>query len=159
MSSASVACKQCKAPMSLHPVDPVCGEEGALKVTLIQLPALVCPNTHRRFVRPEFPLTLLERVSGTDLDTLPEGKKSGLLFKSYQCGGCSAMLEKEASRRETFDFDVMLEELPPFRVELEAPLYKCSACAREQLRTRDDLRKLLPAAMARAFKAANLRPE
>ncbi|MGQ0750324.1 MAG: hypothetical protein ACT4PS_07310 [Betaproteobacteria bacterium] len=159
MNTASVACKQCKSAMSMQPVDPVCGEEGALKVTLIQLPALVCPNTHRRFVSPEFPLTLLERVSGSDVDTLPEGKKSGLLFKSYQCGGCGAMLEKESGRRETYDFDVLLQELPPFRVELEAPLYKCSACGTEQLRTRDELRKLLPAAMARAFKAANLKPE
>ena len=158
MNTASVACRQCKAAMSVRPVDPVCGEEGALKVTLIQLPALVCPNTHRRFVRPEFPLTLLERVSGQDIDTLPEGKKSGLLFKSYQCGGCGAAIGKEG-RRETFDFDVVLGELPPFRVELETPLYKCSACAKEQLRTRDEIRKLLPAAMARAFKAANLRPE
>lgn len=159
MNTASVACRQCKAAMSLHPADPVCGEEGALKVTLIRLPALACPNTHRRFVNPEFPLTLLERVSGRDIGTLPEGKKSGLLFKSYQCGACGAALEKGAGRRETFDFDVALGELPPFRVELETTLYACSACGKEQLRARDEIRRLLPAAMARAFKAANLKPE
>lgn len=159
MTAASMACKKCKAAMSMHPIDPVCGEEGALKVTLIQLPAMVCPNTHRRFAMREFPLMLLERVSTKDLETLPAGKKSGLVFKSYQCGACGAALEKGAGREESFDFDVTLEALPPFRVEVATPLHKCTSCGKEQVRARDDIRKLLPAAMARAFKAAGLDPE
>lgn len=159
MNTASVACRQCKAAMSLLPIDPVCGEEGGLKVTLIHLPALVCPNTHRRFAMPQFPLKLLQHVSAKDIETLPEGKKSGFLFKRYQCGACGAALEKGAGREETFDFDVTLEALPPFRLELGAPLYKCTSCGKEQVRAREDLRKRLPAAMAHAFKAANLKPE
>jgi DNA-directed RNA polymerase subunit RPC12/RpoP len=159
MSTAEMTCRQCKAAMALHPIDPVCGEDGPLKVTLIRMPAMVCPNTHRRFAMPRFPLMLLERVSQQHIDTLPEGKKSGLLFKKYQCGDCGADLEKGAGRDETFDFDVTLESLPGFRVELTAPLYKCTACGKEQLRGRDEIRQSLPAAMALAFKAANLKPE
>jgi len=158
MGTAAMACKVCKAEMALHPIDPVCGEEGALKVTLIQLPAMVCPNTHRRFAMPQFPILLLDRIAGTDIDTLPAGKKSGLIFKHYQCSACGAALEA-AGREESFDFDVTLENLPPFRVQLATQFYNCTSCGKAQMRSRDDVRKLLPAAMARAFKAARLNPE
>jgi hypothetical protein len=159
MTAPSMTCKQCKSGMSLQPLDPACGEQGVLKVTLIQLPALVCPNMHRRFAMPEFPILVLERVAGKEMETLPAGKKSGLLFKNYHCGTCGAALDKGAGREETFDFDVTLEGFSPFRVELTLPLHKCASCGKEQLRALDEVQKLAPPAMARAFKAAGLHPE
>jgi len=144
MSTAAMACRVCKAEMALHPIDPVCGEEGALKVTLIRLPAMVCPNTHRRFAVSQFPILLLERLSGNDIDTLPAGTKSGLLFKRCPCGACGAPLAG-AGREESFDFDVKLESLPPFRVQLATTLYSCTSCGKAQVRSRDDVRKPLPA--------------
>lgn len=159
MTAASMTCKQCKTGMTLQPLDPVYGEQGAMKVTLIQLPALVCPNMHRHFAKRAFPLLLLDRVAGKDMETLPAGKKSGLLFKNYQCGTCGAALDKGAGREETFDFDVALEDLPPFRVELGLPLHKCTSCGKEQIRSLEEMQKLLPPAMAHAFKAAGLNPE
>lgn len=159
MAATSTTCKQCGAGMSLQPLDPVCGEQGALKITLLRLPALVCPNMHRRFAMREFPIRLLERVAGRDMQELPAGKTSGLLFKDYHCGTCGAALEKGDGREETFDFDVTLEELPPFRVELTLPLHKCTSCGTEQIRSLDKMQKLAPPAMAHAFKAAGLPPE
>ena len=159
MAATSMTCKQCGSAMSLQPLDPAFGAKGALQVTLIHLPAWICPNMHRRFPMREFPVRLLERVAGRDMATIPAGKKSGLLFKNYHCGTCGAALAKGEGRQETFDFDVMLEGLPPFRVELAMPLYSCASCGKEQLHTLEDMQKLAPAAMAHAFKAAGLEPE
>lgn len=159
MTATSMTCKQCKTGMSLQPLDPVCGEQGVLKVTFIQLPALVCPNMHRHFATPEFPILVLDRVAGKDMETLPAGKKSGLLFKHYHCSACGAELDKGDGREETFDFDLTLEELPTFRIELTLPLHKCTSCGKEQIRSLDEMQKLAPPAMAHAFKAAGLHPE
>ena len=158
MAATSMTCKQCRAEMSLQPLDPVCGQQGVLKVTLIRLPALVCPNMHRRFAMREFPIRVLERVAGKEMPELPAGKTSGLLFKNHHCGTCGAALGKDG-REETFDFDVALEGFAPFRVELTLPLHKCTSCGKEQLRSLTEMQKLFPAAMARAFKAAGLPPE
>lgn len=159
MTATGMTCKQCRAGLSLQPLDPVCGEQGGLKVTFIQLPALVCPNMHRHFATQEFPVIVLDRVAGKDMETLPAGKKSGLLFKHYYCSACGAELEKGKGREETFDFDVALQGLPPFRVEMAVPLHKCTSCGKEQVRTLEEMQHLAPPAIAHAFKAAGLHPE
>jgi hypothetical protein len=38
------------------------------------------------------------------------------------------------------------------------PVYKCSACGKEQMHSLKEVRKLTPAAMAHAFEDANIPP-
>lgn len=159
MAKTGATCEQCRAPMTLQPIDPVCGERGVLKVTLLQLPALVCPNMHMRFAVPDFPQLLLDRLAGEDMKKIPAGEKRGLLFKHYHCGACGGKLGDGKSREETFDFDIAVKELSPFRVELTVPLYACSACGKEQIRSLPEIKKLAGPALAQAFKAAGLRPD
>lgn len=144
--------------MTLQPVDPVFGEQGVLKVVLLQLPALACINQHRRFAMPDFPRLLIDRVVGEEMATLPAARARGWLFKRYACGGCGAKLRSGEGREETFDFDIALAELPPLRVEVTVPLYTCASCGKEQIRSLGKMRKLVPAAMAHAFRAAGLQP-
>ena len=158
MAETRATCKRCQATMTLQSVDPVCGQHGVLKVTLLQLPALVCPNMHMRFAVPDFPALLLERLAGEDMTKVPAGEKRGLLFKHYHCGACGAKLGSGEAREDTFDFDIALKGLSPFRVELTLPLYQCPACGKEQIRSLQELRKLAAPAMARAFEAAGLHP-
>lgn len=158
MTEKQATCRQCRSAMTMQPVDPAFGEEGAVKVVLLQLPALICPNQHKRFVTAEFARQLLEHVSGGEMVKLPAANAEGWLVKRYACGGCGAKLESQESREETYDFDVALADLPPMRVEVTVPLEKCAACGREQVRKLTQLREQLPAAMAHAFQAAGLRP-
>lgn len=158
MTEKHAKCRQCQTAMAVHPVDPAVGEEGALKVVLLHLPALVCPNQHKRFVTPDFPRQLLDRVSGGEMANLPAAKTDGWLVKRYACGGCGAKLESAEGREETYDFDIALPDVPMMRVEITVPLEKCGACGMEQVRKLAALRELLPAAMAHAFQAAGLRP-
>lgn len=159
MTATTKTCKQCRAEMSLQRLDPVCGEQGVLKVTLIQLPAFVCPNQHRHFALRDFPMVLLDRVASEEMMKLAAGEKRGLIFKHYHCGGCGAALAKGEGREETFDSDVTLEGLSPFRVELTVPVYKCPSCGKEQVRSLKEIQELAAPAMAHAFKAADLHME
>lgn len=158
MADTHAKCRQCRTAMTLQPVDPVFGEEGALKVVLMHLPLLICANQHKRFATPDFPRQLLERVSGEEMTKLPAAKADGWLVKRYACGGCGAKLQGGEAREETFDFDVALPELPPLRVEVTVPLEQCASCGKEQIRRLEKMRELLPAAMAHAFQAAGVRP-
>ncbi len=157
MAETRTICKLCRAEMTLQPIDPVCGKAGVLQVTLIQLPSWVCPNLHRRFAVPDFPL-LLERVAGEEMAKLPAGEKRGVLFKHYHCRACGAKLGDGEARTETFDFDVAFKGLAPFRVELDVPVYRCVSCGKEQMRSFQKMRQLMPPAMAHAFKVAELHP-
>lgn len=155
----STKCRLCEAEMRLQSVGEVSGEQGTLKITFPQLPALLCPNGHKRFAVPEFPMLLLDHLAGEDEAGLPAGEKRGLIFKEYHCGACGAKLGGGNSQVRTFGFDVGFKDVPAFRVELTAPVYKCSACGREQLRSLGEIQELTPPAMAHAFRAAGLKPE
>ncbi|MFN7087081.1 MAG: hypothetical protein ACK4N4_10725 [Burkholderiales bacterium] len=152
-------CRQCETGMQLQPLGDASGEHGVLRITFRQLPALVCPNGHKRFAVPDFPLRLLDRLAGEDETKLPAGKKRGLIFKEYHCGSCDARLGAGDSQSRTFGFDVDLENLPDFRVELTAPVYRCASCGREQLRSLEEIQNLTPPALAHAFQAAGLKPQ
>lgn len=151
-------CRQCGSELRAETIDSMSGEEGALKVTLSGFPVMVCERGHRHFMVPDFPLRLLKRVTGDDEASLPSGRKKGLIFKEYLCGKCGEKLGPEAHTKP-FGFDVGVDDFPKFRLELNVPVYTCSACGREQLRDREEVKALTPAAMAQGFQAAGLRPE
>lgn len=156
MNAATATCRRCKAEMHFEPLSGVTGDEGGITVTFQGLPALVCAQGHRRFVRPEFPVQLLKRLSGTV--QMPAGEARGVLFKSYHCGSCGEKLASAAPNPKTFEFDVGLEGLDPFRVALMVPVYACPSCGREQVRSLTEVTDRTPAAMARAFQSAEIPP-
>ena len=151
-------CRQCGTELHAETIDSVSGKEGVLQVTMSGFPAMVCERGHRHFMVPDFPAKLLKHVTDDDEATLPSGRKTGLIFKEYLCGKCGEKLGAEASTKP-FGFDVGVEDFPKFRLELNVPIYTCSACGHEQLRDRDEVKALTPAAMAQGFQAAGLRPE
>ena len=156
MDPATATCKKCKAEMHLEPLSGVIGSEGSVKVTFPKLPALVCGQGHRRFVRPEFPAELLERLSSNA--EVPAGEARGMLFKSYHCGKCGEKLGAASPAPGTFGIDVGLKGIEAFRVELEVPVYACPSCGKEQVRSLDEFARSTPRAMARAFQSAGIPP-
>jgi len=142
--------------MHLEPLSGVTGDDGGITVSFPRLPALVCGQGHRRFVRPEFPVQLLKRLSSTV--QMPAGEARGVVFKSYHCGSCGTKLAGAAAGSKTFEFDVGLEGVDPFRVALMVPVYTCPSCGREQVRSLAEVADRTPAAMARAFQSAEIPP-
>jgi DNA-directed RNA polymerase subunit RPC12/RpoP len=75
------------------------------------------------------------------------GREQGMIFKKHLCGDCAKELASNSERRQAFPFDLTYESTPPFKIEIELPLYKCSGCGKEQLRSAKDLHNHIPAAM------------
>lgn len=156
MNTATAVCRKCQSEARVESLPGVAGDEGGVRVNFPALPALVCARGHRRFVMPGFPAGVLERLSAGL--QLPAGKAKGLLVKRYYCGACDAALDRGATADRTYGVDVDVKETGPVRVELTVPVLACPACGREQVASPDEIAKLVPAAMARAFQSAEIPP-
>jgi len=149
-------CPICKSDTAPARVDSTTGEDATLSVTVQDLPVLECTQGHRLFAMADFPLLLLDRLMEQDEPSLPASQTKGLLFKHYTCAGCGSELESTADRKHTFHIDVELPEVPAFGVDLTTPVHRCARCGREQVHSLKELRSHTPAALAHAFKAAQL---
>lgn len=156
MTNKPKTCAICREPAAPARIDDVTGEEKELAVTLRGMPVLVCGNGHRQFVNPDFPLLLLDHLTELDEPKLPAGSEKGLIVKHFHCADCGGELRQQADHRHTFSFDIALPQIDAFAVDLTTPVYRCSRCGREQLHSLKELRKLTPAALAHAFKAAQI---
>jgi hypothetical protein len=152
------SCTRCHAGTQPAVLHDAAGTSEPVAVSLHDMPVLSCSAGHRQFVRPEFARELCEHLMDKDEAAVPAAEESGRLFKHYRCSGCGAELAKRADRRETFAFDVALADAAPFRVDVTAPVYRCPSCSREQVRSLREMQDHTPAALAQAFRAADLRP-
>jgi DNA-directed RNA polymerase subunit RPC12/RpoP len=154
----STTCNRCRAETEITTVNFADGEADALRIRLNDFPLRACPEGHRQFVHPNFAAELLQHLTEEDEPELPAGEVKGLIIKKYLCESCGEALEPKPDHRHTFSIDIKLEDLDPFGVDLSMPVYKCSACAKEQLHSLKEVRKLTPTAMAHAFEAAGIPP-
>ena len=154
----STSCNRCRAETEITIVNFADGEADPLRLRLKEFPLRACPEGHRQFVRPKFAVELLQHLTEEDEPGLPASEEKGLIMKKYLCESCGESLEPKPDHRHTFSIDIRLEDLDPFCVDLSMPVYKCSACGKEQLHSLKEVRKLTPAAMAHAFEAADIPP-
>jgi hypothetical protein len=154
----AISCSQCHGDTELTIIGFADGEADPLRIRLKGLPLLACEKGHRQFVRPQFPAELLQHLTQQDEPALPSGEKKGFIIKHYLCEDCGAELEAEPDHLHTFSIGIELDDLDAFEVDLTMPVYKCTACAREQLHSLDEVRKLTPKALAQAFDAADIPP-
>jgi hypothetical protein len=149
-------CPVCKSETSLAKLSSTSGEDAPLAVTLRGLPVLECTNGHRLFAIADFPLLLLDHLLELDEPQFPVSEAKGLVFKHHNCSKCGTSLGGSDDRPHTFHVDVELPELPRFGVDLTLPVSHCSQCGRDQLHSLKELKSHTPAALAHAFKAAQL---
>ncbi len=149
-------CPICKSETVQSRLEAIRGEETPLALTVKGLPVLECPQGHRLFPQPDFPLLLLDHLLEQDEPELPASEAKGLLFRHYHCTSCGAELGKAADYTHTFRVDIALADLPPFEVDLTLPVHRCDRCWREQLHSLKEVRSSTPAALAHAFKSAQI---
>jgi hypothetical protein len=152
------SCVRCHGSTGADVLQSAAGEAGPIALTLEGMPLLACDKGHRQFLHADFPRRLLEHLLEEDEGRLPAGREQGLLIKHYHCGQCGARLGSQADHRETFRFDVSLEDTGPFRVALTAPVYRCPACSVEQVHSLKEVRHRTPEALTHAFQAAGIPP-
>jgi DNA-directed RNA polymerase subunit RPC12/RpoP len=139
-------CARCSAVCALQTLPTVSAEDGPLKVTLLGLPVFACAKNHRAPVHTDFMLWLIQEIRARE-PGIAAGKETGMVFKKHLCGDCGKELAAKAERRGSFAYELTYEDLAPFRLELEMPLYRCTGCGKEQVRSAKDLHGHVPGAM------------
>lgn len=150
-------CPLCEAPLKHRRLPTFCGDEAPLRITLHGMPALSCDKPHVYFVKRDFALWLMNRLVEEDEATLPAGNATGLIFKSYLCRDCGKPLSPKRDHVHAFDLEVTYPGEPGFRVEISMPVFRCTGCDKEQIHSLAEVRKLTPAALVHAFKAAGIK--
>ena len=139
-------CARCSGACELKTLASVPAADGPLKLTLLALPVFACAKGHQAPVHRDFMIWLIQQLRAKEGD-FAAGKEEGMLFKKHLCGACGKELAGKSERRQVFAFELRYEELAPFKVELDMPVFKCSGCGKEQIRSIKDLHGRVPGAM------------
>jgi len=146
MAIAAKLCGRCSAPLELKTVDRLSVEDKPLVLSVLGMPVAKCAKGHAAPVHRDFMLWLIRELKGLE-SSIPAASEQGMLFKKYLCA-CGRELESRPGGGKAFAFDLAFEGAPKFRVELGMPVYRCSGCGKEQLRSLKELRQATPVAIA-----------
>jgi hypothetical protein len=139
-------CARCSGACELKTLASVTAVEGPLKLTLRDLPVFACAKDHKAPVHRDFMIWLIQQIRAREGE-IAAGREEGMLFKKHLCGGCGKELASKSERRQAFPYELKYEDLAPFKIQIEMPLYKCTACGKEQVRSTKELHGKVPAAM------------
>lgn len=159
MTRTPKSCSKCQGEMRNATLEPFSGEEGAVKVAVRDMPAVMCREKHKRFVYPEFAPALIDLViDPQSYGFLPSANRRGLFRKRYHCTRCGAELPAAASANRNRDLKAELRDVEPFAVSVSVPVFVCPACNAEHLRSAEELGKLAFKAIAHGFRAIDIHP-
>jgi hypothetical protein len=139
-------CARCSGACELKTLPSVSGEDGPLKLSVLQMPVFACAKNHNAPVHRDFMIWLIQEIRAREAQ-IAAGKEQGMILKKHLCGGCGKELAAKPERRQAFPYTLQYEGAPPFKLEIEMPLYKCTGCAKEQVRSTKDLHGHVPSAM------------
>ena len=139
-------CARCSGACELKTLASVSAEDGPLKLTLQGLPVFACAKNHKAPVHRDFMIWLIQQIRAREGE-IAAGKEEGMLFKKHLCGACGKELAGKSERRQALPYELKYEELAPFSIQIDMPLYKCTACGKEQIRSTRELHGKVPAAM------------
>ena len=153
MAAKPKLCGRCSGAMNPAILEKVSAADGPVRLHLLGLPVFACGKGHRAPVHREFMVWLMREVREKHALAIPGGEAKGMLFKKYHCA-CGAELPAQAAREASFGFDLAFPEAPPFRGAFELPVYQCSGCGKEQVRSGKELAGVAPAVVAALNDAA-----
>lgn len=146
MNQKTKHCARCSGVCEVKVLGSVSGEDAPLKLTVHGMPALVCAKDHKAPVHGDFMIWLIQELRSRE-SQFAAGKEQGMLFKKHLCGDCGKELVAKPERRQVVPFELAYAQTPPFRIEIDLPLYKCTGCGKEQIRSAKDLHGHIPAAI------------
>jgi DNA-directed RNA polymerase subunit RPC12/RpoP len=118
-------------------LDRVSAEDAPLKLTVTGMPAAKCAKGHAAPIDRDFMLWLIQELKIRG-GSLAAGEAKGMVFKKYTCA-CGKELESKSEKRQSFPLDLAYQGAPAFKAELDMPVYKCTGCGKEQLRSTKEL--------------------
>jgi hypothetical protein len=145
-------CPRCSAVVEMKTLDKVSAGDAPLKLSVTGMPAAKCPKGHAAPMDREFMLWLIHGLKGRGA-ALPGGEEKGMLLKKYVCA-CGKELASKSKRRQAFPFDLAYQGAPAFKAEVEMPVFKCTGCGKQQLRSAKQLQQHVAQAIAALNDAA-----
>jgi hypothetical protein len=145
-------CPRCSGPMEAKTLDRVSAEDAPLKLSVSGMPAAKCAKGHAAPIDRDFMMWLIHELKARGA-SLPGAEEKGMLLKKYICG-CGKELASKSERRQNFNFDLAYSSAPAFKADLEMPVYKCTGCGKEQLRSSKEVQKHAAQAIAALNDAA-----
>jgi hypothetical protein len=133
------SCPLCSNGVQAKALARLSVENSPLRLTVEGMPAAVCAKNHNTPVDGNFMLWLIRELKER-AGTLPAAQEKGLIFKKFLCS-CAAELAARPERRQGFAQELAYEGFPAFKAEIEIPVYKCSGCGKEQLRSANEAQK------------------
>lgn len=128
-------CPHCRTPMegATRKLQPLTGEHGTLRLTIEELPALICPYGHRAPIHPDFMFWLIRELKARAAK-IPGGQDKGLFLKKYLCS-CGGTLSSKPDHRETVRERLDFQERAQFDAFFDFAMHKCPGCGKSQLRS------------------------
>ncbi|MDH4191887.1 MAG: hypothetical protein OEW21_17000 [Betaproteobacteria bacterium] len=157
--SHAKTCRQCGAEVALTRLPRAQGEDSGVRVEIEGMPAYLCARGHKRFLTPDFPLHLIEKLLNADgTFSAPHANKRGLIRKRYHCPGCGGDMPAESGRHASARHRIEFSDSATVDVALTLPLYRCARCEHDVLHPRQEVQRALMDAAASAFRSANVPP-
>lgn len=150
-------CNTCKAEMQLVRLEPFTGEEGDVRLTLRNMPALVCPEHHKRFVNAADAPKVMDGVLDTDnYGPVASATPKGWFKKHWYCADCAKELPESPDHAEHREIPVKLSDDTEVTAEVEFKVYRCSGCGKEQVHSVDEEAQRAFKAVAHAYRAIDI---
>ena len=130
-------CPRCSNAVEMKPLERVSAEDAPLKLSVSGMPAAKCAKGHAAPIDRDFMLWLIRELKSRGA-ALPAGEAKGMLFKKYHCA-CGAELAAKSEKRQSFPMELAYHGAPAFKAEIEMPVFKCTGCGKEQLRSAKEL--------------------
>jgi ribosomal protein S27AE len=158
MKINTMRCRLCHGEMALRALDALAGVEHGVRVSIEGMPAMQCPEGHKRFVAPDFAVKMMQALlADAKLVPLDAAAQKGLLRKKHCCPGCGQELAGNggsvAAKRV-----LELDGLEAFGVQVELPKYRCPSCGHESVPPEKAVVDGLMKASANAFRSAEVEP-
>jgi DNA-directed RNA polymerase subunit RPC12/RpoP len=131
-------CAKCSDANELKTLPSVTGLDGPLQLTVLEMPVFACAKKHKAPVHRDFMLWLIGEIRTREAQ-IAAGREEGMIFRKHLCSSCGKDLASKPERRQVFPYDLKYEELAPFKVQIEMPIYKCTGCGKEQIRSTKQL--------------------
>jgi hypothetical protein len=158
MKVNTMRCKVCHGEMALRALGALAGEEHGVRMHIEGMPAMQCPEGHKRFVAPDFAVKLMDALlSAEPLAPLDAAGQKGLLKKHYVCPKCGQALEGAGGSVEAKRV-LQLNGLEAFGVQVELPKLRCASCGQESVPPEKALADDLMKASVNASRAAEVEP-
>ena len=130
-------CPRCSNAVEVKTLERLSAEDAPLKLMVAGMPAAKCAKGHAAPIDRDFMLWLIQELKARG-GSLPAGESRGMVFKKYICA-CGKELQAKSEKRQSFPLELAYQGAPAFRAELDMPVYKCTGCGKEQLRSTREL--------------------